>query len=289
MGKKGSVLVIILVLLILVSLALAGGGFYLLQQERAAKNALEEKVTELDTRIKSTEKKMQEAQDLASSLKVKLQDSESKVTTLTTDLQKEKAAKEEALGNIEQVKQELEQQKNAKTDLENKFNQAQESLNKAQEQLKALESQKSELETKIKGLETDVQSSVELGKIVVNPESSAPVASPVAEQKGKKAKPKPEDKAKKSNASVIEKPTAAAPANLSGEVLVLNKEYNFAVISLGNKDGVTVGQEFSVSHNAQYIGDIKIEKVHEAMSAAGFIADIKDKISVGDKVTQKGK
>ena len=47
---------------------------------------------------------------------------------------------------------------------------------------------------------------------------------------------------------------------------------------------------FPIYHNNQYVGDVKVEKVHDAMSAAGFVsADIKDKISEGDKVVPKSK
>ena len=70
--------------------------------------------------------------------------------------------------------------------------------------------------------------------------------------------------------------------------MVLNKEYNFAVINLGSTDGVNIGDLFSVYHNDKYIGDVKIEKVHDSMSAAGFESTaIKDNISEGDKVTQQ--
>jgi hypothetical protein len=73
-------------------------------------------------------------------------------------------------------------------------------------------------------------------------------------------------------------------------VLVVNKDYNFAVINLGSKDGVALGNEFAVYRNNKFIGDMKVEKVHDAMSAAGFSSgDMKDKVSEGDKVVQKAK
>jgi len=71
---------------------------------------------------------------------------------------------------------------------------------------------------------------------------------------------------------------------------VVNKEYNFVVMNLGSRDGVTAGSEFSLYHNNQHVGDVKIEKVHDAMSAAGFLApETKDKVSEGDRVVQKVK
>lgn len=71
---------------------------------------------------------------------------------------------------------------------------------------------------------------------------------------------------------------------------MVNKDYNFAVINLGSKDGISIGEAFSVYHDNKYVGDLKAEKVHDSMTAAGFVSvDIKAKLSEGDKVVQKGK
>jgi cell shape-determining protein MreC len=90
---------------------------------------------------------------------------------------------------------------------------------------------------------------------------------------------------------VEQKQESAVPlANpLEGKVTVVNKEYNFAVINLGQKDGVNVGDQFSVTREGKVIGDIKVEKVHESMSAAGFAAELKDAIQENDLVVQKAK
>ena len=70
----------------------------------------------------------------------------------------------------------------------------------------------------------------------------------------------------------------------------MNKEYNFVVISLGSKDGVVINDQFAVYHGDKYVGDVKVEKVQESMSAAGFVAeDIKNKVKEGDKVLKKVK
>jgi len=74
---------------------------------------------------------------------------------------------------------------------------------------------------------------------------------------------------------------------IEGKVLVVNKEFNFAVINLGSKDKIKVGDEFAVTHAGNYIGDIKVEKVHEGMAAAGFAVALKDLIKENDLVAQK--
>ena len=70
---------------------------------------------------------------------------------------------------------------------------------------------------------------------------------------------------------------------------MVNKDYNFVVISMGSKDGIMVGNEFSIYHNGAYAGDVKVEKVHDSMSAAGFVTADKTKISEGDRVVAKAR
>ena len=196
----------------------------------------------------------------------------------------------------------LEQQKSLRADLEGKLTAAQEDIKKSQNQLVSLEAQRVQLESKVKSLESQVNG-VELGKIVVNPEVKKKTAkeeaieakkaaieakkAAIAAKKAAKEKPKaPELK------PVVEETKAVpAPAGmLEGKILVINKEYNFAVLSFGSRDGINVGDLFSVYHNGNYIGDLRIEKLHDSMSAANFVTpDLKDKIAEGDKVVQKGK
>ncbi len=72
--------------------------------------------------------------------------------------------------------------------------------------------------------------------------------------------------------------------------MVVNKDYNFVVLNVGGKDGIAVGDVFSLFHNNKPIGDVSVEKVHEAMAAAGFLnTETKDKVSEGDKAVLKGK
>jgi chromosome segregation ATPase len=271
MTRKGSTSVIILSALILTSLSLAGTGFYFFKKEHAKNIELGEKLEELNSKQRITETKLKESERLVADMQLKLEEAKSQIDALTTDLQAEKTAKQEALVNVEKLKADLEEQKGLRSDLEKKVGQAQDEARKAQTQLKelqeqktALESQKATLESKVKDLEA--KSGVELGKIVVNPETTA-----VQPQLKKKEKITPS-------------------AAQEGKVVVVNKDYNFVVVNLGVKDGIDTGQVFSVYHNNKYLGDVKVEKVHDSMSAAGFVSsDIKDRVSEGDKVVQKVK
>ena len=118
---------------------------------------------------------------------------------------------------------------------------------------------------------------MELGTVVVSPQD-APVlkTTPAAAKPGATAKQPVKQKAEKKA--------------IEGKILVVNKDYDFAVINLGSKDGIGTGDAFSAYHSNKYIGDLKVEKLHDSMAAAGFgSAEVKNKISEGDKVVRKSK
>lgn len=283
MLDKAKSSVLILIIATVISIAVAGGTFFLLHKEKARAAVLQEELDDIKTRLRITENNLEDSKKTIAGLGSKLQQAESQIFALNADLQQEKVAKEEAKALMEKIKSDLEQQKDLRQDLERKFTQALKDTERMQAQLKDFESKKSELETKIKELQEQAQQAqqaqnqgVELGKIVVSPDA-APSA---VQQKAVSAKAKKE------------KVQKATPVELGfeGKVLVINKDYSFAVINLGSKDGVNIGDLFSIYHSNKYVGDVKVEKVHDSMAAAGFVSpDMKDKVNEGDKVVRKTK
>ena len=282
MNRKGTVSIIILIGLIIISLGLAAAASYFYQKEHAKTIQLQEQIDELNTRQRITEDKLGESKKMAMDFQLKLQAAKTEIDSLTGELAGEKSARLEASSKLEQTIADLEQQKVLRQDLENKLNQSQDDSKKIKEQIKVIEQQKAELEAKIKSLEP--ASTVELGKVVVNNETSAIDARAKARAEAEmKANVAPHP------AKVEKKEKVPQVKSLEGKIVVVNKENNFVVLNLGSKDGVSMGDEFSVSRAGKTIGEVKVEKVHESMSAAGFAAELKDIISENDKVTQKAK
>ena len=176
----------------------------------------------------------------------------------------EKSARLEASNKLDQISADLEQQKVLRKDLENKLNQSEADGKKIKDQIKVITQEKMDLEVKIKDLESGANG-VELGMVVVN-SGNTPVLQPVNQP------------------AKVGKVVTSQIKTLEGKIAVVNKEYNFAVINLGSKDGVKVQDEFSVIRGDKVIGNLKIEKVHESMSAAGFAAELKDNIKENDVV-----
>jgi septal ring factor EnvC (AmiA/AmiB activator) len=270
MTEKAKVPIVVLIALILISLAIAVSGFYLFQKEKAKNLQLQDKLEEITVSLRRTETSLDEYKKKSSDLESQLKLAQGNIEKLKSELQQERTAREQTEAKMELLKQDLEQQKGLRSDLEKRFSQTQDDAKKTQAQIRELEAKKQELEVKISDLEKQSQG-VELGKIVVSPETSKPLE--VAE---KPAEP------------VVKKEKTTATLGREGKVLVVNKDYNFAVINLGSKDGIGPDDLFSVYHNNKYVGDVKVEKVHESMAAAGFVSsDIKDKVFEGDKVAQK--
>ncbi|MCX5697790.1 MAG: hypothetical protein NTU54_07490 [Candidatus Omnitrophica bacterium] len=283
MAAKVKPSLLILIVLVLASVSLACSGFYLLQKERANSASLQKALDELKSLETLNEKKLAENQKAIDGLEEKLSGAKTQIASLNDDLGTEKAAKTAALKQVDELKAILEEQKKVKSDVEDKLIKAQDEAKKIKTELRDLENKKSSLEKKITELEEKLKPGVELGTIVVNPETGMPQTSPAAAVTGTE------------NMSE-EKPMAASGAasassqSPEGKVLVVNKDYNFAVINLGSEDGVSIGNVFSIYHNNKYVGDVKVEKVHDSMAAAAFATpELKDKVSEGDKIVLKAK
>lgn len=285
MYRDGKIILPILIVLIIISLSFGGLSFYLYQKEHAQNIQLQQQIADLGERQRKTESKLDETKKIVSELTLKLQEANSKVSSLTDELNQSKSAFTEASNKLEQFKADLAQQKTQRQDLETRLKTAQDEGQKIKEQVKIVQQQKTELEDKLKNIEAG-SNGVELGKVVVNGE--VPIVDNTAKGKAKAAAAK--KKASAASAKPENEGKAPAPAaNSEGKIMIVNKEFNFVVINLGSKDGINVGDEFSITREGKYIGDLKVEKVHESMSAAGFIPELKDLIKENDKITPKAK
>ncbi|MCM8801478.1 MAG: hypothetical protein NC912_05705 [Candidatus Omnitrophica bacterium] len=247
-------------LIILVSLALISAVFYLFQKEHTKNLALQQQLEETTMKYRRTELELKEARNKASELESELKHTRLQLDNLNQQLKQTIIAKEEALARVEELSKELDEHKLYKADLEKKLDLAQKDLQEVLEKLKDLSAEKKELESMVKEMETKAQK-VELGKIVVTPEVTS------------------------SSQQVKDE---AFLSNLEGEILVVNKDYDFVVTSLGSKDGIDVDNILAVYRKGKYLGDLKVERLHESMSAAGFVTEgLKDKINEGDTVVLK--
>ncbi|MCM8797268.1 MAG: hypothetical protein NC923_05270 [Candidatus Omnitrophica bacterium] len=280
MEEKARALIVLLTGLIIAAVGIGGAGFYFLQKEHAKNVELVAKLDEITTKLRLTDSMLEDSKKTIVDLQKKLSDATQNIDKLNAELQQEKSMRQETLAKLDTLNTELQQHKNLREELEKKLADAQESAKNTQTQLQELQAKKAELEKKVSELETKTKN-IELGNIVVSTESPVPT-----ETKSKKTgadKVKPEEKKAKSSPPPVS-------GDIEGKVLVVNKEYDFVVINIGAQDGLRLGDQFSVFHDNEYVGDIKVEKLQDNMAAAGFLSpDLKSAVNEGDRVVKKGK
>lgn len=98
-----------------------------------------------------------------------------------------------------------------------------------------------------------------------------------------------EEKIKAASGEVsLDKIVVSPATNNEGNVVVVNKEHDFAVINMGEANGITVDQILSISRNKKHLGEVKVERVQNNLSVVDFIAPLnKDKVKEGDRVVLK--
>lgn len=91
-----------------------------------------------------------------------------------------------------------------------------------------------------------------------------------------KQKPKYSAKAGVELKKIVVKPKE----ELTGKILVVNRDFHFLVIDLGRKNSISVNDEFVVYNGFLEVGRVQIERVYEAMSTASILSGSQeDKIS----------
>jgi len=211
-----------------------------------AKNNLAAKNKELETQLNAAvaakatiEQQLTETTAVKNDLEKKIDEMKKAADELTAQIDQEKRLKETALAQVDQQTQEL---NTAKKSLEAERQEKATLKDQLQKQLDALTAQleeakaaKESIEKKLK--QTLARKGIKLEKIVVKPETGEVVA--------------------------------------EGQVLVVNKEFDFVVINLGENDGLKVGSKLQVFKDDQLLGTVEVEKIYGNMSASTIMPDAK--------------
>ncbi|NQT95539.1 MAG: hypothetical protein HQ572_03725 [Candidatus Omnitrophica bacterium] len=82
----------------------------------------------------------------------------------------------------------------------------------------------------------------------------------------------------------------AKEPDLAGEILTINREFDFIVVSLGARDGMREGMEMDIYRDNKILGQAEVETVRENISAAaiidqGTLADMRpgDRVYIQEK------
>ena len=163
---------------------------------------------------------------------------------------------------IARLAKDLQQAQNESSRVSGQVTRLQSERDEAKRQLADAERAKGDLEAKLMGPE---QPTVELDKVMVSGGTGTDLSA--------------------SSGVVMPISTASIGAEADGQVVVINREYDFIVMNLGKNHGVSVGQEFQVARGGEVLGRVKVEKVYDELSAAAILPDSKkNNMKEGDSV-----
>lgn len=260
--KKPSVGTILLVVALILA-ALSAVNFALGRNaERTKRVWLEGQLEKMTMTKESLQKERDELTKTKEVLETQLNDAAAQAKALSDQFAQEKRAREALSTEMGQVRkdlsvrnEELGKVQKEKLTLAGDLAKAKQSYQALSNELTTLRQAKEALERRVK--EMLALQAQEAEKIVVKPTASAGNPRPV--------------------------PQAAKP--LEGKVLVVNRDFNFVVVNLGSKDGVKVGDQFSLWREGKAVAKAQVEKIYDAMAAATLLTEeLKGQVKEGDQV-----
>ena len=275
-SQAGKMLVPLLGVLVVLAIGVAAVAIVLKIQETEKRLAKEHELQQAISEIDDLKSRLTEAQQSKSRTEEQLSGVRKELGQTKEELAKTLKAQETLTKSIEDREQEiarltkdLEQTKTESKQTSSQLSSLQSERDAIKQKLADLEKAKQELETKV--MELSERPTVELDKVVVGSDPGAGSiigASPA------------------SNAAGMVMPVSTgATTSTDGQVVVINREYDFIVMNLGKNHGLSVGQEFQIVRGSEVLGRAKVEKVYDELSAAALLPDSKkNSIREGDTV-----
>jgi hypothetical protein len=275
--KKSGSPILVIFLLILAVFAISAAGFLYMEKEKevAAKVDAEAHLEKLILEKLEVEKNLKDTLFEKSQLEVDLEQGKVNYSILMTQYQQEQANNEKLMtkfsGKMELIaslKSKLANEEKDNSLINEKLTKVSSEFDDVKTQLGQIRMAKEALENRIIDLKRkkELANSVELEKIVVNQDTPAASVGQVQAQ-SQPFTPLP------------------PPAKLEGQVLVVNKEFAFVVVNIGEKDGIKNSQILTVFRGTQPLGKVQVERIYDTMSSAVILPDqtMKD-IQEGDIV-----
>lgn len=263
MGRHGRALLIILGLLAGLATVVAGAAVSFQMKERTLRISKEKEVLLLKAANEDLERQVSEAVKAQEELKGELAKSEAQLDQAARSLAQELQVKDalaksvdERQREIDRIGRDLQQLKSERLALTDEVARLKAHQDELELQLSEVQHAKTELEAAMHTSGT--QPTTELEKVVVTSPTSMSASSGMS---------------------------GSSVSAAQGQVIVVNREYDFVVVNLGKNQGLQVGQEFQVIRDNQVLGHVKVEKVYDELSAAALLPDSnKDEIREGDSV-----
>jgi uncharacterized protein YigA (DUF484 family) len=237
-GKTLTIFIVLITILLVSSTAI---GFFMYQKESQKRQEIE---VSLRQSVEQQQKLAGDLKDAKSQLDLlddKNKEADKKINNLMDEVELNEGLRNELKKENSELKESLELAKKEKelvrADLEGLAKKLQENLGI----LKFEQDKAKELQTKLQGIEEFARKQNEVG-----------------------------DKSLR-NKMELDRIVVGQEGNNSGRVLSVDKESEFVICSLGTAQGFKQGDILAVYRGDQYLGDVKISRAQDEMSAADFI------------------
>ena len=265
--RTGKMLVPMLGVLAALSMAVAAAAIWLQMQEREKRQAKERELVlvlaerdDLKAQLEDTQQAKTRVEDELSRVRTDLETSLEKLAKATAAQEALSRSVEDRQKEIDRLSKDMEQIRNERKELAAQLADLKTEHETLQQQLTDAQQAKTDLESKV--MELSNQPTVELDKVLVSGAGAAPA--PVG------------------TAMPVSAVSSQPP---DGQVVVVNREYDFIVMNLGKNHGLSIGQEFQVLRGSEILGRVKVEKVYDELAAAAILPESqKDNIREGDTV-----
>lgn len=246
--------VMILAVMAAVFFATTAALYVFLNAERSKRETAEKKLNEVTIEKENVERDLEETIKVKVNLETQLKDTETKLEGISKELADEKQAKEVLEAEIETVKKDtlslrsqLDSEKRSRLVLTTEKSKLSDDLTKVKKDYDSLKMQLEQVKRVKDALEAKVS-----------------------------------DMLSKQQAQ-LEK-IVVTPKDIEGKVMVVNKDFGFIVINLGEKDGIRVGTVFEVLRDNKQIGKVQVDKVYPSMSGATILPETKVRLKENDVV-----
>lgn len=300
MNSSGKVLIIFLIITAILLISLTAISLFFFQKETELRKLAEISLEKYQTEKNELEESLKEIKKENFLLQEKNKEADELVNDLTDELELEKGLREEIKLETAKIKEQLEEiQKEKETfaqtigEKENLQEELKKDLTASEQRIKELEAQlKSEIERSQKLGQLYEQQQEEVSKLTKpqsqNEETSENVVDMGIELEEIVVVPGGPKSYEPTSDFLVEESAAVLDSVMDGRVLSVDTEAEFVIVSLGESDGLTVGNVLSVYHNENYMGDIKITRLQPKMSAADLIQPLSIRnIKKNDQVKTK--
>ncbi len=279
-SKGGKTTVVILVLVIIILFSGIAISLFLLNKETQIRKDTEVSLEQVRTRGAKIEAALQDAEKQIEVLKGKNKDADDKINSLMEEIDLDAALREEIKAESKKLKETLEAEGKAKVELRQKL-------------LGDLEAVQAKLKDAEARAEGQVAISTELKKKIDELQQK----NDTLEQKVKDV----EAGLRASRNEILPAPGQEGSSNVdldrivvtpeeakSGRILNVDTETEFIIFDIGTKNGVKQGDVMSVYRGKTYLGDVKVSRVQDEMSAADLVPPFSSrKVRKNDQVVPK--